>query len=219
MVMKALVIDGSPEPSSPTLVAWLAEDRDFIVAVDHGAVVCHAAGIVPNLFVGDEDSIDPLTRAWVHENAGSIVKLEVEKDATDLGVALACVEEEAERRGDVVDLTLTCATGGRPDHALAVIGLLAQYRKMVPDLVEDDYDMCILSPEGLDSWEFTGEIGKTFSAIALEPGTSISIDGMRWNLDGFDLPLLSDRGVSNIILEDGAKVWCEEGCLAAFLIK
>ena len=42
---------------------------------------------------------------------------------------------------------------------------------------------------------------------------------MRWNLDGFDLPLLSDRGVSNIILEDGAKVWCEEGCLAAFLIK
>jgi thiamine pyrophosphokinase len=114
---------------------------------------------------------------------------------------------------------LTCATGGRPDHALAVIGLLAQYRKMVPDLVEDDYDMCILSPEGLDSWEFTGEIGKTFSAIALEPGTSISIDGMRWNLDGFDLPLLSDRGVSNIILEDGAKVWCEEGCLAAFLIK
>lgn len=219
MVLKALIIDGSPEPSSPELVAWLAEDADFIIAVDHGAMVCHAASIKPDLFVGDEDSIDSLTRAWVHENAGRIVELEVEKDATDLGIALACAEEEAARRDAVCDITLTCATGGRPDHALAVIGLLAEHKKTCPVLIEDAYEMCILSPDGLDSWEFTGEIGKTFSAIALAPQTSISIDGMRWNLDGFDLPLLSDRGVSNIILEDGAKVWCEEGCLAAFLIK
>ena len=219
MSLRALIVDGSPEPSSPDLVARLAGDADYVIAVDRGAAVCHAAGVIPNLFVGDEDSIDGASAAWVHGCAGRLVKLEVEKDDTDLGVAISCAKEEATGRGEVLDLTLTCATGGRPDHALAVLGLLARHKAVCPVVHEDAFEMCILSPEGIDSWEITGAVGETFSAIALEPGTKVSIEGMRWGLDEYELPLLSDLGVSNRVVGEDAKVRCHEGCLAAFLFR
>ena len=220
MSLKVLIVDGSPEPSSPDLVARLATDADYVIAVDRGAAVCRAAKVVPDLFVGDEDSIDQESVAWVHGCAGRLVKLAVEKDDTDLGVALACAKDEASRRGEVPDITITCAAGGRPDHALAVFGLLARHKEDCPVLVEDGFEMAILSPEGIDCWEFVEEeVGKTVSVIALEPGTNVSEQGMRWDLDEYDLPLLSDLGVSNRIVGEDAKVWCHEGCVAAFLFR
>ncbi len=218
--MNVLIIDGSPEPSSSDLVASLAEDADYIVAVDRGAIICRAAGVVPDLFCGDGDSADADTAAWAREHAGSIMRLPVEKDATDLAFALDCAAEEAQRRGEVLDVCLTCATGGRPDHMLGALGLLLAIKETGPVLIEDGFELVILSPEGCDSWEFADcEIGKTFSAVALEPGTVVSEEGMRWCLDGVELPLLGDRGVSNRIVEEHAKVTCHEGALAAFLIK
>lgn len=217
--MKTLIIDGSPAPSSSELVAWLAEGMDYIIAVDRGAATCRAAGLVPDLFVGDADSADPETVAWAKSVAHGEIDLPVEKDATDLWYALDAARKEAARRGEVCDLTLTCISGGRPDHALAIYGLLAENRDLYPVVSEDGFDLTILSPDGIDSWEFTEyEIGKTFSAIALMPGTSASSDGLRWCLDDVELPLIGDTGVSNVIVGPDAKVWCDEGCLAAFLI-
>lgn len=218
--MKALIIDGSPEPSSSELVALLARDADYVVAVDRGAIVCRSAGVVPDLFCGDDDSADADTAAWARAHAGSTMRLPVEKDATDLAFALDRAAEEARRRGEVLDVCLTCATGGRPDHMLGALGLLLAIKETGPMLVEDGFELAILSPEGCDSWEFAeGEIGRTFSAVALEPGTVVSEEGMRWRLDGAELPLLGDRGVSNRIVGEHAKVTCHEGALAAFLIK
>lgn len=222
MSMQALIVDGSPEPSSPELVAWLAEGMDYIVAVDRGAVTCKAAGVVPNLFVGDEDSADPEAVAWAKSVAGGDLWLPVEKDGTDLYHAIAAVRSEAERRGAMpgLGITLTCATGGRPDHALAVFGLLLANRDLFPHVVEDGFDLTILSPDGIDVWQFDEyEIGKTFSAIALVPGTEISEWGMRWELDDKVMEPLDDLGVSNIIVSADSGVRCDEGCLAAFLFK
>ncbi len=219
-VLKALIVNGSPEPSSPELVARLAEGYEFIIAVDRGAEVCRRAGVAPHLFCGDEDSIDAESSAWVHSGACREIALEVDKYATDLSVALHYARAEAIRRGAKLDPAITCATGGRPDHALAVIGLMLSFKDTGPVLIEDAFELVVLSPEGRDSWEFAeSDQGKTFSAIALEPGTVVSEKGMRWELDGAELPLLGDTGVSNIIEAADAKVTCHEGALAAFLIK
>lgn len=218
--MRALIIDGSPEPSSSELVALLAQDADYIVAVDRGAIACRSAGVAPDLFCGDEDSTDADTAAWARAHAASTVRLPVEKDATDLAFALDCAAGEARRRGEPLDVCLTCATGGRPDHALGALGLLLAIKETGPVLIEDGFELAILSPEGCDSWEFAeDEIGRIFSAVALEPGTVISEEGMRWCLEDVELPLLGDRGVSNRIVGKHAKVTCREGALAAFLIK
>ena len=217
--LRALVVDGSPCPSSPALVAELAAGADWVACVDGGARACREAGVVPQAFVGDCDSAGAEDADWARAQAATCIRFPAEKYATDLALALDCARHEAERREAPLDLTLTCASGGRPDHALAVLGLLAGAGAASARIVEDGHEMRLLSPAGCATWQLGPEaLGRTFSAIALEGGTRVTLEGMRWELDDFGLERLGDRGVSNVVTAPYARVTCEFGTLAAFLL-
>lgn len=142
-----------------------------------------------------------------------------EKYATDLALALDCARHEAARREAPLALTLTCASGGRPDHALAVVGQLAGARCASARLVEDGFEMRIVSAEGESRWELgPGALGRTFSAIAVAPGTRVDEKGMRWELADKPMELLGDLGVSNVVTAPDASVTCRAGAVAAFLL-
>ncbi len=215
--MRALVVDGSPEPSSSELVQKLAAEADYVVAADRGAEVLHAAGVRPQVFCGDADSVSPEVAAWAHELAATDIRFPSEKYATDLALAVDCARHEAARRGARLQLTLTCATGGRPDHQLAVLGLLAEHADASPRVVEDGVEYWILSPQGASEWKIE-QPEATFSAIALREGTVISERGSRWELLEQRMALLGDLGISNVTGADGATVTCHEGVVAVFLI-
>ncbi len=115
---------------------------------------------------------------------------------------------------------MTCATGGRLDQQLAVVGLLATAPAASARLVEDAFEMRVLTPQGTSAWEFEpADRGKTFSVIALAPDTRADIAGARWPLTNYSLPLLGDLGISNVVEQEGAKVTCRCGCLAVVLLK
>lgn len=220
-VLRALVVDGSPEPSSPALVGALAGRSDYVIAADRGAHACREAGVVPHMLCGDADSIGADVLAWAGETGAAQIRYPQEKYATDLALAIACARHEAARRGAALELTLTCASGGRPDHALAVVGQLAASADAGPRLVEDALECRILSPEGVSSWAVGASphaVGATFSAIPLVADTVVSERGMRWNLEERSLSLLADEGVSNVVSSEDAVVTCHEGLLAAFLL-
>lgn len=220
--LRALVVDGSPEPSGAELLRSLARDADFVIAADRGAVACRAAGVSVDLLCGDADSIDDASLAWAQGHVATELRYPSEKYATDLALAIDCARHEAARRGRELALTLTCASGGRPDHALAVLGRLAQARDAHPRLVEDGFECRVLSPEGTQSWRLGDEgvaMGTTFSAIPLSEGTVVSERGMHWNLDRRLLAAFSDEGVSNVVESPDACVTCHEGILAAFMLR
>ena len=217
-----MIVDGSPEPSSSSLVERLAREADYVIAADRGAELLHAIGLVPDVFCGDDDSVGGIASAWAHEGAKTDIRFPSEKYATDLALAIDCARHEAARRGAALRLTLTCASGGRPDHALAVLGCLAGAADARPVVVEDGFVCRVMSPAGCARWEVgreDGALGATFSAIPLVEGTVVSEAGMRWGLDRRALPLLSDEGLSNVIEHVGATVACHEGLLAAFLVR
>lgn len=214
--LDVLVVDGSPCPSSDALVAWLAGQSDYVIAVDRGAEVLMRIGAAPDVFCGDSDSVSPGAAAWAREGAKTTIAFPSEKYATDLAIAIGCAEHEAGRRSRVARLTVTCASGGRPDHAFAVVGLLANHAAMRPRLVEDGFEMCVLGPG--ESWELgEGAVGKTFSAVAVAEGTFVSECGMRWELDVRPMALLDDMGVSNVVVSADAAVTCHEGVAACWL--
>ena len=93
--LAALVVAGSPEPSSPELVARLADEADYVVVADGGADVCRAAGVAPDVLCGDGDSASPEASAWARAAARSCVGFPTEKYATDLALALDCARHEA----------------------------------------------------------------------------------------------------------------------------
>ena len=210
-------MDGSPEPSSVELVRALAAGADYVVAADRGAEVLFQAGVRPNVFCGDADSVSPEVAAWAHGQASTDIRFPVEKYATDLALAIDCARHEAARQGARLHLTLTCATGGRPDHQLAVLGLLAMHANASPRVVADGVEYRVLSPLGTRDWRIDVP-GATFSAIALREGTVISEVGARWELHHQPLALLSDLGISNVVGPEGATITCHEGALAVFLV-
>ncbi len=218
--LRALVVDGSPTPSSPELVARLAAEADYVVAADCGAETCRAAGVAPNAYCGDHDSVSAATGAWASEQAGRTIEFPSEKYATDLSLAIDCARHEAARQGRPLRLTVTCASGGRPDHALGVVGLLASAADAWPALVEDSFEMRIVAAGGASEWRLGERAeGHTFSAVAVAPGTVISESGMRWCLEKRPLGLLNDLGISNVVVKKNAVVLVSSGAVAAFLLR
>lgn len=218
--LEVLVVDGSPYASSPALVSALAHEADYVIAVDRGAEALLAAEGVPDVFVGDSDSVSPEAATWARAHARTDIRFPAEKYATDLALGLDCAAHEAARQGRPLALTLTCAAGGRPDHFLAVVGLLAQAPAASARMVEDGFELRVLRPEGQARWELGPDaVGRTFSAVAVAPGTRVDESGMRWPLEDKPMELLGDLGISNVVTSADAYVAVRSGAVAALLLR
>ncbi len=213
MVCKVLVVCGSPVLSSAELLRRLAGECDHVVAVDRGLDALLGAGLGCDVYVGDTDTVSDAGRALVD----AATEFEVErhdpyKDYTDLALALDAVR----RRWPAAEVVATCATGGRPDMALSVLGLLAGYEDAPIWIAEDKVVARILHAG--ESWTIEGAEGKTFSIIAIAPNTEISEHGLEWELDRSPLGLLADTGISNIV-RSTAKIEVHTGTAIAYLLR
>ena len=225
--MRVLLVAGSPAPSSSALVSRLSAESDLVLAVDRGADACREAGVVPGAFCGDADTVSADGLAWVRDQASRcegedempIRLFPPAKDDTDLSLGFSCARELAAERDEALEVTVTCASAGRMDHALAVFGVLTKNADLAPRLVEDEFECRILAPVGATTWELgEGALGHHFSFVALADDTCVSEMGLRWELDHFRVDALRDRGISNVVDAADACVTCHEGVLAAFLI-
>lgn len=180
--------------ASADLLCRLAGECDHVVAVDRGLDALLGAGLSCDVYVGDADTVSDAGRVLVD----AATDFEVErhdpyKDYTDLALALDSVR----RRWPGAEVVATCATGGRPDMALSVLGLLAGYEDAPVWIVEDKVVARFLRTG--DSWTIEGAEGKTFSIIAIAPNTEVSEHGLEWELDHASLGLLADTGISNVV--------------------
>lgn len=205
------MVCGSPVVASADLLRRLAGECDHIVAVDRGLDALLGAGLGCDVYVGDADTVSDAGRALVD----AATDFEVErhdpyKDYTDLALALDSVR----RRWPVAEVVATCATGGRPDMALSVLGLLAGYEDAPVWIAEDETTARIL--HGGESWTIEGHDGSTFSIIAIAPGTVVSERGLEWELDHTPLGLLADTSISNVV-KSTATIQVHTGTAIAYL--
>ena len=214
-----LLIAGSPCGVKDSLAMSLASASDVVIAVDKGADTCFSANITPDYFCGDADSISSRAYSWI---MGSTTRTKIypcEKDDTDLSLAFTIGRKLALEAGCVPRILLCCASGGRPDHALGVFGVMAKNSDMAPVMCEDGFRAYVLSPFGCDRWQATQFVlGHTLSVLALRDNTCVSEKGLKWELDKKRMDSLCDLGVSNVIESDEAEVICHEGVCAVFVL-
>lgn len=211
MACKVLVVCGSPVVASPELLCHLAGECDHVVAVDCGLDALLGAGLSCDVYVGDADTVSDAGRALVDAaEAFEVERHDPYKDYTDLALALDSVR----RRWPGAEVVATCATGGRPDMALSVMGLLAGYED-APVWIADDKVVARILHAG-ESWTIKGHEGSTFSIIAIAPGTVVSEHGLEWELDHSPLGLLADTGISNIV-RSTTKIQVHTGTAIAYL--
>ena len=199
--------------ASADLLSRLAGECDHIVAVDRGLDALLGAGLSCDVYVGDADTVSDEGRALVDVAADfEVERHNPYKDYTDLALALDTIR----RRWPNAEVVATCATGGRPDMALSVLGLLAGYVDAPVWICEDETTARIIHAG--ESWTIEGAEGKIFSIIAIAPETEISEHGLEWELDHSPLGLLADTGISNIV-RGTATIEVHTGTAIAYLYK
>lgn len=178
---------------------------DLVIAADAGYRTCRQAGIVPDLLLGDFDSMEQ------PEDFSKVLRSPVEKDDTDTMLA---VKTALERGCDVVHLY--GASGGRRlDHTLANLQALLYLRRHGARgfLHDDDFLWTAIENETYTIRQ-TVEWG-LFSAFCLgDRAEGVDEEGFQYPLRDAVLTPDFPLGVSNHIIAPAATVTVRCGALA-----
>jgi len=159
----------------------LLDEVDTVVAADSGADWLAAVGRKPDALIGDLDSVSETTRAALAEDRVHYI---AEQDSTDFDKAVRSIK---------APLILCLGfLGGRVDHLMAALTVLARYPDRAIVLVGDK-DVVAHLPPSID--------------LPLEPGTRVSLypmcevegtsTGLHWPIDGLLMTPDARVGTSN----------------------
>jgi thiamine pyrophosphokinase len=200
--MSAVVVGNAPLSWTPYL-AEIAAAGEPLLAADGGANSLARIGLRPTVVIGDMDSILPGTRRWLGEE---LLLERPDQDSTDLEKTLVYAFDELA----LDSLTVLAAIGGRTDHTLHNLGLLARYC-LGAKLVLRQADEEILCLTG--SAELAAEPGQTWSFQAFDPAVRVTVEGVRWPVTNASLDLANTPSTSNIAESKLVKITAEGGPL------
>jgi thiamine pyrophosphokinase len=192
-----LIIAGG-SPVEIDLVTQLAEYA-WVIAADSGLDQAYRLGISPDLVVGDMDSVSAASLARATAAGTAIERHPVDKDATDLELAIRAAARAGYDRATIIG-----GTGGRIAHTLANAMVLLQDHSL--SLEWRTARATILALHVDESHVFQRSRGTLLSVIAVGSEARCMSEGLRWPLDGISLASGSTRGISNEIVADRARV-------------
>lgn len=185
---------------------------DFVVAADLGAQHALAWGWQVDLLVGDLDSLSPEVARRIETAGTRILRAPAAKDETDTELALA----HALLLG--ADEVIVCgATGGRTDHLIANVLLLAR-----PDLASAGVRLAdggetvrlLRAEEQLVRLVIEGGAGDLVSLLPCGgDAVGVSTQGLLYPLFSETLHLGQARGMSNVLTGARCEVSLQRGQL------
>ena len=206
-----LLVAGGRAPSSAWLKAASANRR--LYAIDSGADACRAAGLVPELFIGDGDSAKRDTLSWIEDSHVACKRFPPEKDKTDTQLALEMV---AKNRSPFV--ILTGGFGKRFDHAFSL--LYSFVGAGLCGCLADDHEFLFVLREDDGIVLETLSTPKSISLLPLTPECrGVSIDGVHWPLADAILRQDKPYAISNRLAPSANRITAENktGVLGIYL--
>jgi thiamine pyrophosphokinase len=180
------VIGGDGPPVEALRAA--ADGMDMVAAADSGLVLALDAGLVPDLVVGDMDSL-PDRSLLDRVPRERVVVFPPDKDETDTEIGMRLLAEKG-----CTEITLAGGGGGRIDHLLGVAQL---FERAAPPVrwMTGNADIYLVER----SAEFAGWEGNTVSVFPLGARAArMKSEGLRWPLDGLEFRR-GFGGISNIV--------------------
>ena len=203
------VLFANGELRNPAVVKEMLQPSDFLVCVDGGLRYLKSLGLRPHLLIGDLDSISAGEVLELEKEQVRIQRYPVEKDETDLELALLAVLKEGYRT-----MRLVAALGGRLDQTLGNLFLLTLPALSGCDIrMEDGVEeaFIIRARETI-----LGQPGDIVSLLPLAGKvTGVVTQGLRYPLQAETLWFDRTRGISNVLLENQAVIEVGTGVLLA----
>ena len=202
----AIFLNGSAD--SPGLIRHVAGRADLIVAADGGARYALEAGVIPDLVVGDMDSLGEDFARKIERLGASLERYPVRKDKMDGHLAVLAARE---RGATAVDLL--CAAGGGLGalFATAHILLAAERIGLHSTLVADRGRMFVVEA---GSRTVQGAPQDSISVFPLSgPATDVTLEGMEYPLENASLAPGDTLGFHNELVGTEARVSVGQGAL------
>jgi thiamine pyrophosphokinase len=202
----AVFLNGSPDP--PGLLRGVAGRADLVLAADGGALHALAAGVVPDLVVGDMDSLGDGGTRRVEERGSLLERHPARKDKMDGHLAVLAAHE----RG-ATELDLICVTGGRPDAVFALPHLLlAAERAGVRATAVAGWGEMFVVENG--SRTVGGNAGESLSVFPVSGvAEGVDLEGFEYPLEGARIEAGDTVGFHNELLGERAVVAVKRGAL------
>lgn len=174
---------------------------DFFCA-DGGANLAVKLSIIPQLVIGDMDSISIQTRRKL-EKRSQFIELPTDKDVSDAEALLDMLNSQGYN-----DIHIFAATGGRLDQTMFNLQLLQKFPQA--RIITRDEEIYFLEK----SSSISGKAGCRASLISLSGSVKgLTLTGFKYNLKNSVIESGSTLTLSNVILSDSAKISYREGAL------
>ncbi len=198
-----VITGGDPAATAPS------PTPAFVIAADSGLEHAAGLGLTVDLVVGDMDSVDPEALAAAVAAGAEVEPHSPDKDATDFQLALDAAVARGARR-----VIVAGGTGGRLDHLLGNALLIASPRYSGVEIEWLAGPHRVVAVHGRA--DLAGRPGDLVTLLPVGgPARGVHTSGLRWKLDGEDLPPGTTRGVSNVMTASTATVEVGDGALLA----
>ena len=186
---------------------------DEIIAVDGGVRVAIEANIVPNIVLGDFDTIGEIyLEKYLLDKKDQnidIVRLNPMKDSTDTHVAI----QKAIDLG-ANEIVIFGATGTRFDHVLSNVHILMEaVKKGIAAYLMDEYNKIYLIDHSITKKK-EDLFGDFLSLIPFTTKvSSVTLKGMKYPLSDYTLTIGDSIGVSNEVVDQECYIEFKDGIL------
>ena len=208
--MKAVVVaHGDALPSDRAHAAG----ADLLIAADGGALLCRHWDLLPQLVVGDLDSLGEARAEELGRAGARVIAYPADKDESDTELAVqAALDAGAD------EIVLVAALGGeRLDHELANVLLVADPR-LGGRIRAVRGETTVRAIHAGGPRTFGGGPGDIVTLLPIGDAAGVVTDGLRYPLRGDTLRAGAARGLSNVVERAGATVALAQGVLIVFEI-
>ena len=207
-VFHVVVVSGGAEPD--VRVARHLGVVDLVIAADSGLSHAASLGLFVTTAIGDFDSVSAEVLAQAEARGVEIVPYPVNKDATDLELAL----ELAVARGATHITMVSGGPGERLDHFLGEISVLTALFLSACQVVGFFGCTRVSVIRAAFPLTVSGAPGDLITLLPVTAeATGVTTIGLQYPLSNATLHAWRTRGVSNVLLGESAVVSLTEGVL------
>ena len=207
MKFERAVIISNGKVKIPEFFIKLIKKSDYIIAANGGSKHAKNFGLIPDLIIGDLDSISKKDYVYFQKKGSDFRKFDPIKDKTDVQIAIEYVIEFGFK-----EILLLCVFGDRIDHIIANIFLLIKVVEAgIRVKIVDEYNEIFLIQ---NFGTIKGKIGDTVSLIPLtETVSGIELTGLKFHPKDGRLMMIDTLGISNILIKKVATIRIDNGKL------
>ena len=212
MIKRFVIFLNGEYKYSQEFIDRLVSEETICFCADGGANFAFQYGKVPEMIIGDLDSIEKKVLEYYKSKNILIKKFPKDKDFTDFELILKEINKISENKNFVEKIFVVGGLGKRIDMTLSNLFIMEKYKNLV--FLQENEEIFYAEK----SFVLKNKKECEFSIIPIsEKVEKLTLKGFKFETDKIDVKRENSRLVSNVILENEASVEFENGKLIIIL--